>query len=177
MSVLYEMSSDLPPYTGIPLITRGLTQLSHQIAKAEEWASQNNVSSEDLVQRRLKEDMLPLSFQVQFSTNVAKGVLSKLAGLEDVKLEDNETTLAELRERVDRVAELFRAVEGRKDLFEGKEEQEITVNVPSKEFKFTGLVYLQYWVLPNFFFHITTAYDLFRQEGVPLGKRDFLGTP
>lgn len=162
---------------GVPLFIRGLTQLSHNIEKAESWASENNVSSEQLAATRLHPDMLPLSFQVQFACNVAKGVLHRVAGTEWVVHEDNETTTAQLKDRIERTLKLLRDAEGNKDAFKGKEDTEVTVQVPGKEFKFTGTVYISYWSIPNFYFHITTAYDILRKEGVPLGKPDFLGRP
>ncbi|KAM0704510.1 hypothetical protein Q7P35_008744 [Cladosporium inversicolor] len=172
MAVLYEMST-----IGVPLFIRGLTQLSHNIEKAESWANENNVSSEQLAATRLHPDMLPLSFQVQFACNVAKGVLHRVAGLEWVVHEDNETNTAQLKDRIERTLKLLRDAEGNKDAFKGKEDTEVSVQVPGKEFKFTGTVYISYWSIPNFYFHITTAYDIMRKEGVPLGKPDFLGRP
>ena len=121
--------------------------------------------------------MQPLTFQVQFACNVAKGVLSRVAGFEWVKHEDNETTTEQLKDRIERTLKLLRDAEGKQDAFEGKEEIECSVQVPSKEFKFKGLVYVSYWAIPNFYFHITTAYDILRKEGVPVGKPDFLGMP
>jgi hypothetical protein len=162
---------------GVPLFIRGLTQLSHNIEKAESWANENNVSLEHLAKARLTEDMLPLTFQVQFACNVAKGVLHRVAGTEWVVMEDNETTTAQLKDRIERTLKLLHDAEGKKDAFEGKEELEVAVQVPGKEFKFSGSVYISYWCIPNFFFHITTAYDILRKEGVPLGKPDFLGKP
>lgn len=163
--------------TGVPLFIRGLTQLSHSIEKAESWANENNVSTEQLASARLHKDMLPLSFQVQFACNVAKGVLHRLAGTEWVVMEDNETTTAQLKDRIERTLKLLRDAEGDKDAFKGKEETEVSVQVPGKVFKFSGTTYISYWSIPNFYFHITTAYDILRKEGVPLGKPDFLGRP
>jgi len=121
--------------------------------------------------------MQPLKFQVQFASNVAKAVLHRIAGHEWVTIEDNETTIDQLKERIQRTLQLLRDVEGKQADFEGKEQIEVTVPIPSRDLKFTGAVYISYWVIPNFFFHITTAYDILRKEGVPLGKPDFLGAP
>jgi hypothetical protein len=121
--------------------------------------------------------MLPLTFQVQFACNVAKGVLHRVANTEWVTIEDNETTTAQLKDRIEQTLKLLREAEGKKEAFEGKEGLEVSVQVPNKEFKFSAPVYISYWCIPNFYFHITTAYDIMRKEGVPLGKPDFLGMP
>jgi hypothetical protein len=122
--------------------------------------------------------MQPLKFQVQFASNVAKAVLHRVAGYEWVTMEDNETTMDQLKDRVARTLEVLRSAEGKQADFEGKEQIEVTVPIPGRDaFKFSGTVYISYWAVPNFFFHITTAYDILRKEGVPLGKPDFLGYP
>ena len=126
---------------------------------------------------KLIDDVQPLKFQVQFASNSAKAVLHRVAGHEWVTMEDNETTMDQLKDRVARTLKVLRDAEGKQADFEGKEQMEVTVPVPGREFKFTGAVYISYWVIPNFFFHITTAYDILRKEGVPLGKVDFLGYP
>jgi hypothetical protein len=164
--------------TGVPLLIRGLTQLAHNLEKAEQWAKENNVPTEQLVNARLIDDMQPLKFQVHFASNSAKAVLHRIAGHEWVTMEDNETTMDQLKDRVARTLKVLRDAEGKQADFEGKEDIDVTVPIPGRDaFKFKGAVYISYWVIPNFFFHITTAYDILRKEGVPLGKVDFLGYP
>jgi hypothetical protein len=158
--------ASLTTATGVPLLIRGLTQLAHNLEKAEQWAKENNVPTEQLVNSRLIDTMQPLKFQVQFASNVAKAVLHRVAGHEWVNMEDNETTMDQLKDRVARTLKVLRDAEGKQADFEGKEQIEVTVAIPNRDLKFTGAVYISYWVIPNFFFHITTAYDILRKEGM-----------
>lgn len=121
--------------------------------------------------------MQPLRFQIHFACNSAKAVLSRVAGFEWVAEKDDETTLAQMQERLARTVALLRTAEDKKEAFVGKEEVEVTVAIPGRELKFPALVYLQFWTVPNFFFHVTTAYDILRHLGVQIGKPDFLGAP
>lgn len=121
--------------------------------------------------------MRPLAFQVSFLSNVAKAVQCRIAGFDWIEMDDNLTTMAQLQERTKRTLEVLRTAEGKQDAFKGQEEKEVSVAIPNKELKFPALLYVQFWVIPNFFFHLTTAYDILRKEGVPLGKPDFLGAP
>jgi hypothetical protein len=160
---------------GVPLFTRALTNLKNFLQKGETWAKDNNVPAERLLQGRIAEDMNPLTYQIQTCSNSAKGVLTRVAGLEEVKMEDNETTFEQLYTRIDKTLEILKAAEEKQSAFEGKEESEVVMKIPGREFKFTGTTYLTTFALPNFFFHETTAYAILRKEGVPVGKMDFLG--
>ncbi|KAM0718039.1 hypothetical protein Q7P37_006371 [Cladosporium fusiforme] len=168
MAILYDMSEHHPVSDN---------HLAHILEQGEAWAKENNVAPDDLVQKRLAEDMQPLGFQVTFLSNVAKGVQARIAGFEWVTMDDKLTTMAQLKERVQQTLEVVRTAEGKQDAFKGLEDKEVMVWVPGKELKFTALLYVQYWVIPNFYFHLTTAYDILRKEGVALGKKDFLGMP
>lgn len=134
------------------------------------------MSDADLVKSKLAEDMLPLAFQVQMVSNVTKAVLSRVAGFEAVSMEDNEASIADCRKRLERTLDYIRQAEGKQDAFKGKEGVEIAIKLPSRELKMPGLAYMQHWVLPNYYFHVTTAYNILRMKGVPVGKMDFLGS-
>lgn len=113
----------------------------------------------------------PLKFQVQTASNTAKSILTRIADQDNVEMEDNETTYQQL---IDRTQKTIDALKGAKaENFVGKEDQEVSLF--QGKYKFTAVSYLQIFGLPNFFFHVTTAYDILRSEGVPVGKLDFLG--
>ena len=117
--------------------------------------------------------MLPLTRQVQIASDAAKGAAARLAGIEPPKFEDNETTMAELIARVDKTLDFLKGCKPAD--INGAEDRQIVIKAPSREFSFTGLVFLRHWALPNFFFHVTTAYNLLRHSGVDIGKADYLG--
>ena len=119
--------------------------------------------------------MNPLSFQIQICSNTAKGICHRVAGLPEVPMADDETTLEQLYTRINRTLEVLREAEGKKEAFEGKEGSEVVMKAGGKEWKFTGLGYLQEFALANFWFHMVTAYNILRKEGVPVGKMDYLG--
>jgi hypothetical protein len=106
-------------------------------------------------------------------SDFAKGGSARLAGLEPPKYDDSETTIAELKARLDRTAEFVRGLE--RTAIDGSEERDITITVGGAPMQFKGQQYLVHFVLPNFYFHATTAYDILRHCGVEIGKRDFLG--
>jgi uncharacterized protein len=124
-------------------------------------------------QARLIADMLPLSAQIQIACDTAKGAAARLAGVEVPKHEDTEATLAELKARVAKTLDFIKTIKS--EQLQGAETREIVLKFPQTTLKFTGINYLTNFVLPNFFFHVTTAYALLRKNGVDLGKRDFLG--
>lgn len=161
--------------TGIPLLLRALGNMDAFLKKAEDWAKENNVPAEHLLQAKLAEDMLPLVFQVQTCSNTAKAVLPRLAGIETAEMEDKEQTFEDLHARIQKTVDILKSAEGKQDAFAGKEDQEVKFMAGPYELKFTGLTYLQNFVLPNFFFHETTLYAILRKEGAPVGKMDFLG--
>lgn len=155
-----------------PVFTRMLNNVAAILAKAEQQAKIKGYDPAVLLSSRLAPDMFPLTRQIQIATDHAKGCMARLAGHQPEALEDNETTFAQLQERV---AKVIRLVEGYKasDLA-GSETRDITIKIPNMELKFSGLDYVNQWAMPNFYFHITTAYDILRSNGVELGKKDFL---
>lgn len=157
----------------MPVITHMLGSLAHVLSKAEASATERKIDPQVFVNARLAPDMLALKRQVQIASDNAKGMTSRLAGRDAPKYEDNEESFAELQARIaktrDYVASLTPAE------FEGSEARPIQIKSGGRELNFTGAQYLTQFALPNFLFHVTTAYDILRHNGVPLSKPDFLG--
>jgi uncharacterized protein len=153
--------------------TRGLKTLSALLDKAKAHAEATGANPDDYVAARLFEDMLPLSGQIQRASDTAKGAVARLAGVEAPAMADDETTFAQLQDRVAKTLAFVDSVPA--SAFDGAADREITVPAgPSITLGFTGLEYLLEFAIPNFNFHVVTAYDILRNQGVPLGKRDFL---
>jgi hypothetical protein len=165
------MASSLYTYT-VPTYLKGLETLTLILKKAEEYAKENNIPLSEFVEARLYPNMLPLSFQVQSVSNTSKNSVARLAGTENVSMEDNEKTFEEFYDRINRTIEVIKAVDPK--LFEGKEHTEFHVKIGSYESTFTGESYMNRFGLPNFFFHLNIAYAILRSKGVPLGKLDYL---
>lgn len=137
-------------------------------------AAQKKFDSAVLVSSRLAPDMLPLSKQVQIACDTAKKGAARLAGVDAPAFDDNEKTIEELRTRIARTIDYLKTLPA--SAFDGAEERDIKVPAGDRTLEFKGLSYLQRWVLPNLFFHVTTAYNILRHNGVEIGKRDYLGS-
>lgn len=159
--------------TLVPSAQRMLGNLSAILDKAAAYAERKGFDSAVLVNSRLAPDMFPLSKQVQIACDMAARATARLGGADVPSFEDNETTLEELKARIDKARAFVNSVSA--DRFAGSEDREITITTRRGEFKFTGLTYLRDFVLPNLYFHITTAYAILRHNGVELGKTDYLG--
>jgi hypothetical protein len=122
---------------------------------------------------RLASDMLPLKNQVYIATDGAKGCGARLAGVEIPKYEDVETTFAELKARVAKTIAFLKSLNPKS--LEGAENRQIVLKFPNSTMEFDGKGYVNNFVLPNVYFHITTAYGILRNKGVILGKSDYLG--
>jgi len=157
----------------IPPLKRTLGNLAAILKKAEEYADAKKVEHHVLLNSRLFVDMYPLTRQVQIATDMSKGAGARLAAVEIPKYEDNETSFAELQARIARTIAFLDAITPQQ--LEGAETREITLTIRKADIKFTGQDYLLKWVLPNVYFHVTTAYNILRHNGVELGKPDFLG--
>ncbi|MGB7816681.1 MAG: DUF1993 domain-containing protein [Methylotenera sp.] len=157
----------------IPPLKRNLTNLSNILKKGEEYADAKKIEHSVLLNARLFPDMYQLTRQVQIATDMSKGAAARLAGVEIPKYEDNETSFAELQDRIAKTIAFIETIKPAQ--LEGAETRDITIAVRKVELKFTGLAYLLKWVLPNVYFHVTTAYNILRHNGVELGKTDFLG--
>jgi hypothetical protein len=157
----------------IPVLVRGLSNLSVIIDKAAAHAEAKKLDAAALPQARLFPDMFPLIRQVQIACDTAKGAAARLAGLEIPKHEDNETTLPELKQRIAKTLDFIQGIKSSQ--LEGAETRSIEIKGANRTLSFTGLGYLNNFVLPNFYFHETISYAILRHNGVEIGKSDYLG--
>jgi len=157
----------------IPQFSKMLTNLSHILKKGEEFASAKSLDSKALVEGRLAPDMFPLSKQVQVACDQVKNGMARLAGVEPPKFEDNETTFAQLQDRIAKTISFANSL--KPEQIDGTEAKEIKFSIKEWSFEFIGEQYLLTWIIPNFYFHVTTAYDILRHQGVEIGKSDYLG--
>ena len=157
----------------IPVLKRFLSNLSAILTKASDYADGRKIAHSVLLNARLFPDMYPLVKQVQIAADHAKGAAARLAGVEIPKFEDNESNFAELHERIAKTIAFLDTI--KPEQLEGSETRDIVLTLHDKKLEFKGLQYLLTWVQPNFYFHVTTAYDILRHNGVEIGKRDFMG--
>ncbi len=157
----------------VPALVRMLDNLNGILAKASAHAQARKVDEPVFLALRLFPDMLPLSRQVQIACDMAKGCAARLAGDEAPRYEDTETSFALLGERIEKTAAYIKSFNPAQ--IDGSEGREIVLKTPFGEVRFSGLQYLLHFVLPNVHFHVATAYNILRHNGVELGKRDFLG--
>ncbi|MGC1329552.1 DUF1993 domain-containing protein [Pseudomonas sp.] len=158
----------------VPVFKQLLTALGDVLKKAEDHATARNIEPSVLLQSRLYPDMFPLVRQVQIAVDFAKGVSARLAGVEVPSFADTEQSFADLHALL---AKVLGFIEGLTPAqIDGQEEREIVLRPGTpKEKKLSGQAYLLHYGLPQFFFHVTTAYDILRHNGVEVGKRDFMG--
>ena len=159
----------------VPIFTRMLGNLGTWLDKAEAHAQAKKFDPAVYLGARLAPDMLPFTTQIQIACDGAKFGVSRLAGVDAPKFDDTESSIAELRDRVHATIEFIRSVPASK--LDGTETKEVTIPRRDGPMTMKGEAYLKHYVLPNFFFHITTAYALLRHNGVDLGKKDYLGAP
>jgi uncharacterized protein len=156
----------------VPPLTRALNNLSHILKKGEEYADAKKIEYAVLLNARLFPDMYPLIRQVQIATDMGKGAVARLADLEVPKYEDNETTFADLQVRIAKTLAFIESV--KPEQMQGAETRDVKILVRNMPMEFKGLDYLLKWVNPNVYFHVTTAYNILRHNGVELGKTDYL---
>lgn len=156
-----------------PVFLRMLGNLDQLLAKAEDNAKLRGFDVNLLVTQRLAPDMRPLSAQIQLASDSAKGAMARLSGGTPPSMPDTEATFAELRERIAKTIDYVKSVPA--EAIDGSEEKDVVLKTPGGDIPFKGLNFLTAFALPNFLFHVTTAYAILRHSGVPLGKMDFLG--
>lgn len=166
------MATELYDLT-VPAFLRGFSTLSKLLTAGEVWAKEAGIAEADMLGTRLIADMHPLPAQVQRMSDSAKLFLVRVAGAENVAMADDETSFADLHARIDRTVAFIHSVP-RADV-NGREDAPVTLPLPTGNLEFTAQSYATGFVLPNFYFHLTTAYALLRMRGVPIGKRDYLG--
>lgn len=160
-------------HVSIPVFVRMLGNLSAILDKAAAHAEAKKIDPAIFVNARLAPDMYPLSRQVQIATDMVKGCAARLAGIEVPRYEDNETTFAELQARIAKTKAFLQSVSA--EQIDGSEDRKITLKFGSRELNLLGQAYLLDFVLPNFHFHLTTAYAILRHNGVEIGKKDYTG--
>ena len=157
----------------IPVFEIGLNALSAILDKAEGYAEAKRIQTTALLTARLFPDMFTFIRQVQSACDQAKNGSARLAGIDPPKYEDNETTIAELKARIAKTVAFVKTLDAGK--IDASADREITFPLGPKTGHMKGADYLNHFALPNFYFHVTTAYDILRHCGVEIGKRDFLG--
>jgi len=157
----------------VPVFVRGLKIAATLLQKAEEHAAQHGVVPEVLLSARLADDMLPLSAQVQRASDTSKASAERLSGVAAPRFPDNEASFAQLQERIANTIAYLESLPAA--AFDGAESREIVLNAGSLTQTFTGEDYQLVFGLPNFYFHLTTLHDILRNQGVKVGKMDFLG--
>ena len=157
----------------VPIFLRMLENCGHWLEKAEAHAQAKKFDSVVYLSTRLAPDMLPFTNQIQIACDGAKFAIARLADVEAPKFDDTEATLGELRERLRATSEFIGSVPAAKLV--GTEDKDVTIPRRAGPMTLKGEAYLKHFVLPNFFFHMTTTYALLRHNGVELGKMDYLG--
>ena len=166
------MATELYDLT-VPAFVRGLRTLSTLLDKGAAFAAEQEIDPATLTGARLIEDMRPLTAQVQLATDSAKGAVIRIGELEPFPLPDTEETFTDLQDRIARTIAFLETVP--RDRIDGREEATVILKTSRGEFSSTARSHVLTFSLPNFYFHLTTAYALLRQAGVPLGKLDYLG--
>jgi len=157
----------------LPVFIHMLRSLEAILAKGAAHAEAKGIDPGVLTAARLYPDMFPLTRQVQIATDVVKGCPARLSGGEPPKFEDNESSFPELSERVKKTIAFLETF--KPEQIDGTEDKQVTLKLRSGDVTLDGYRYLTGFVIPNFFFHVTTAYDILRHNGVELGKKDFIG--
>ena len=159
----------------VPRFVNILGNLSKILDKAQAHVEAKKIDAATLSTYRLFPDMLPMTSQVQIACDTAKGVVARLAGVENPVHEDNEKTLADLKARIAKAIAFIRTVTPAQ--IDGTEDKEIVIKRGDKETRYSGMQFLLGHAIPNFYFHVTTTYNILRHNGIEIGKRDYLGNP
>jgi uncharacterized protein len=159
----------------VPVFLRGLTNLREILRKARNHAEAKKIEPAVLLSSRLYPDMHPLTRQVQIASDAAKFCAARLAGAQPPSFDDTEATFDELEARIDKTIAYVSEIPAAR--IDGSEERLVKLKLPSGTIELKGTAYLLGFALPNFYFHVTTAYGILRHNGVELGKLDYLGQP
>jgi uncharacterized protein len=159
--------------SSVPVYERSLDAFLGVLDKAEEHAQARKFDASSYLAIKLSPDMWPLGRQIQGFCDHAKNSSFRLAGKTPPPIEDKETTVAEFRQRIKTTLDLLESIDAA--AMDGGEDREIVLPAGPRKMKMQGADYLLHFALPNFYFHLTTAYDILRSAGVEIGKRSFLG--
>lgn len=162
---LYDLS--------VPAFLRGFKAMAALLEKGRAHADEHGIAPDELLTARLYEDMAPLTSQVQRASDAAKFAAARLAGIEAPAMPDTEASFDELQARIAATVAFLESIP--RVAIDGREDADVELKTPSRSFAFKGRGYLLGFALPNFYFHLTTAYAILRHKGVPLGKMDYLG--
>ena len=160
-------------HSPVPAFTHSLTALSNILTKAQDFETAKKLKPEVIPNLRLIADMLPLTRQITIATDHAKGACARLSGTENPSYADTETTLEELQARIAKTIAFIATIPDAS--FEGAEDRTITLKAGQRDLSFPAPRYFHSYAMPNFYFHMTTAYNILRSNGVEVGKTDFLG--
>ena len=158
-----------------PRFVNVLTNLSAILDKAQAHLETRKIDQGAIVDYRLYPDMFPMKRQVQIACDTAKGAVARLAGVDLPRHEDTEQTLGELKARIAKTIDFIGTIEPAQ--LDGTEDKEIVLHLGGQVARFRGMQYLLGFAHPNFYFHVVTAYNILRRNGVDVGKRDYIGTP
>ncbi|MDP1718354.1 MAG: DUF1993 domain-containing protein [Burkholderiales bacterium] len=159
----------------VPRFVNILTNLSGILDKAQAHVDEKKIAPEALTTFRLFPNMFPMTRQVQIACDTAKAAVARLAGVDIPKHEDTEQTLAELKARIATTIAFVQSI--KPEQLDATEDKDITLTRGEKSATYKGMQFLLGHALPNFYFHVTTVYNILRHNGVEIGKRDYLGTP
>ncbi|MCK9382080.1 MAG: DUF1993 domain-containing protein [Sulfuritalea sp.] len=159
----------------VPCFARMLHNLDAILDKAQAHAVAKKIDPAVLLAARLFPDMLPLVKQIQIATDHAKGAVARLAGVEVPKFDDTEQSFEQLRARLSKTIAFVNSFSAAQ--IDGSEEREIALKVGGQDMTFKGMPYLLGYAIPNFYFHLVTAYNILRHNGLEIGKRDYIGNP
>ncbi|KGD98239.1 DUF1993 domain-containing protein [Rhizobium sp. YS-1r] len=157
----------------VPVFIRAFGNLTEILKKGEAYADEKGLAHKELLNARLIEDMYPLIAQIQRASDTAKFVPVRLGQVENVPMDDNEATFADLHARIERTVTFLKSVDPA--VMADREEAEVVLKTRSGSTTFTGRNYVLGFAIPNFYFHVTTAYAVLRHKGVPIGKMDYIG--
>ena len=157
----------------VPQFKKMLSNLSAILTKGESHLIHKKIDEKVLLGSRLFLDMFALTKQVQIACDHAKNGLARLAGVEAPKMDDQEASFAELQARIAKTIEFLDTLT--REQLDGSADKEIKFSIGERKFEFIGDKYLVTWIIPNFYFHITTAYNILRHNGVEIGKSNYLG--
>jgi hypothetical protein len=157
----------------VPVMLRGLNVTSDYLDKASAYSAEKKIDPDTLINARLAPDMQPFVMQIQRISDNCKGALGRLAGIETPNFPDTETTFMELKERIAKTISFVETI--KPEQLQGSESRELSLKFRNVDTKMRGDSYLLAVFIPNFYFHITTAHDILRNQGLDIGKKDYLG--